>query len=537
MTMISNFASLLVLPRVPALSGKYSRLPSCRVVKPANRPSFFALVCSHALWWVLQCQTSSLYLLPVRLLGLQDSTSSSVPLPLFIAAQPLNSARDLHRHYHKVFRYGNRNAASHLWSSYLFENFGPGEKIRTFDKLQELFTGFCPISGSPVSPNDYNRYGLVLPVVPELAAEQRDGLFFIEQERLGSGENRSATSSSATEIASHVEHRGSAEEPGALEKGDSTATSGLNSDTTASSTSASSRFGFLHYCCWPCVCDTQDFLRVDSKTVTLSATETQTLYFVVIGNPCERETQLDNWFFQPFDGRQTTLRREAPEVRCSNHKGHSTASASSDRSGTAAPADSTLIGATLSDHGYPIIGMFFDSTSVSGPLPQRYISAHPRIDDDFSYVQPGRPSYTSPEEQPHLGGRTLQYMNETDFDQMCAHRKAQGYNSGMGEIFRKVAEISPISLPGGVIAPRDASATNGLVGEQKGHAKYRSSTAKRKKMTYMKSTTSGLTETDEPAGSLDAIGSEILGKSTMTGSRIPAVSSGLRAESPSAGDL
>ncbi|CAK0847647.1 unnamed protein product [Prorocentrum cordatum] len=25
--------------------------------------------------------------------------------------------------------------------------------------------------------------------------------------------------------------------------------------------------GFMHYCCWPCVCDTQDFIKVDTKTV------------------------------------------------------------------------------------------------------------------------------------------------------------------------------------------------------------------------------------------------------------------------------
>ena len=36
------------------------------------------------------------------------------------------------------------------------------------------------------------------------------------------------------------------------------------------------------------------------------------------------------------------------------------------------------------------------------------------------------------------------HQDEAMFEQVCTSRAQAGYNSGMGEIFRKVAEISPI---------------------------------------------------------------------------------------------
>lgn len=101
--------------------------------------------------------------------------------------------------------------------------------------------------------------------------------------------------------------------------------------------------GYMHYCCWPCVCDTQDFIRVDTKNVTLSNGGGQrTFQFAVIGNPCDNPDQLKIPFTQPFDnGRQTSIVESAREVRCLE--------------------DGTLEGATLSDHGFIIISMFFDS--------------------------------------------------------------------------------------------------------------------------------------------------------------------------------
>lgn len=64
-------------------------------------------------------------------------------------------------------------------------------------------------------------------------------------------------------------------------------------------------------------------------------------------------------------------------------------------------ADGELIGAPTSDHGHVILAKFFE--------------------DD------GLPA-----------------NEDTMFQQHCEHRKQMGYNSGMGDIFRKVAGISPL---------------------------------------------------------------------------------------------
>ena len=88
---------------------------------------------------------------------------------------------------------------------------------------------------------------------------------------------------------------------------------------------------------WPCVCDTQDFIRINTKNITLAGGETRRYHFAVVGNPCDDASALKRPFVQPFYGRgETTLEREAAEVRCDGGR---------------------LIGATLSDHGYPIISM------------------------------------------------------------------------------------------------------------------------------------------------------------------------------------
>eukprot|EP00966_Prymnesium_polylepis_P007046 162511-Prymnesium_polylepis.1 len=102
--------------------------------------------------------------------------------------------RDLHREYGNVFKVGNRNAASHLWSSFILER----APTMTHERFELMASGYCAISGSPVTPSDYTRYQLTLPLVS------------------GKG----------------------------------------------------SRTGYMYYCCWPCVCDTQDFIRVDTKNVT-----------------------------------------------------------------------------------------------------------------------------------------------------------------------------------------------------------------------------------------------------------------------------
>jgi len=278
-------------------------------------------------------------LLPLLpLLAVTADTSAAVWAP--------SSVRDLHREYNNIFKFGNRNAASHLWSTFLFER----AMHMTASTLEMMFSGFCAVSGSPTRPGDYTRYRLTLPVV-------------------GGG--------------------------------------------TAS--------GFMYYCCWPCVCDTQDFIRVDTRNVTLASGESRQYHWAVVGNPCDDPSQLHAPFVQPFYGRgETTLAREAAEVRCD--------------------AEGRLIGATLSDHGYPIISMFFDAEVLTGgwtAVDSAGANAAGAHVSAGGAPQPGRVSRTP-------GG--VAYQDEFEYGPMCAQRAAQGYNSGMGEIFRKVAAISPVRL-------------------------------------------------------------------------------------------
>lgn len=220
-----------------------------------------------------------------------------------------NSIEDLHQEYYNIFKYGNRNAASHLWSKFIIDR----ASQMTPEKFISMFTGFCAVSGSPTSPQDRTRYRLNLDLV-------------------GGGKRR----------------------------------------------------GYMYYCCWPCVCDTQDFIKVDTKSITMLNGEVRQYHFAVLGNPCERPEELTRPFFDAFDRGQTTIAQQAAEVRCN--------------------AAGQLEGAYLSDHGYVIINMFFDED----------------------------PSQRA--------------MDESMFAQMCTDRANAGYNSGMGEIFRKVAAITPVKL-------------------------------------------------------------------------------------------
>ena len=233
--------------------------------------------------------------------------------------------RELHQRYSEIFRYGNRNAASHLWTSYILDR----ASVTPAAQIELLFSGFCAVSGSPVYPSDYKRYRL------------------------------------------RLKH----------------AVTGVD------------EVGFMYYCCWPCVCDTWDFIKVDTLTVN-TADGPKVYRFAVIGDPCLNEQQLDVPFIQPFDGRTTTLRRDAPEVRCENGR---------------------LIGATRTDHGFIAISMFFDAPSEE--------------EEDRGVWQPGRVV--------QRGGHVFQ--DDVEYSDMCSQRAANGYNSGMGEIFRRVAAITPVS--------------------------------------------------------------------------------------------
>ena len=135
---------------------------------------------------------------PIAMLSLASIAVAGVSPPWRPA-----TVRDLHSEYGNIFKHGNRNAASHLWVSFILQR---ASQLAP-SKLEEMFTGFCAVSGSPTRPSDYTRYRLTLPRV--------DG-------------------------------------------------GGLVS-------------GFMYYCCWPCVCDTQDFIRVDTANVTLAGGEARLL--------------------------------------------------------------------------------------------------------------------------------------------------------------------------------------------------------------------------------------------------------------------
>lgn len=250
-----------------------------------------------------------------------------------------NTVRDLHAEYGNIFKYGNRNAASHLWSSFLMER----AHQMTDEKFRYMSSGYCVVSGSPVRPNDYNRYRLRLPLV--------------------TGGNHT---------------------------------------------------GYLHYCCWPCVCDTQDFIRIDTKTVTTLDGPKQ-YHWAVLGNPCDHPEELTKPFKQSFGRGMTSLARDAAEVRCD--------------------ADGHLIGATLSDNGYIIIGMFFDAVDDRN---HDAVGAGAMVAGSMGRPQPGRVQ-TAPD--------GVQFTDEFDYGPQCADREAHNFNSGMGKIFRMVAKISKIEIP------------------------------------------------------------------------------------------
>ena len=158
---------------------------------------------------------------------------------------PLRTSADLFAAYSEVFKSGNRNAASHLWASYVLDR----SPTMTPETLQHLFMSFCPISGSPVTPSPTSEWHY----------------------------DKVAMVGGATHA------------------------------------------GNIHHCCWPCVCDTKTFLKVDTKTVT-TAGGPKTYHFLVYGNPCHDPAKIPE---------------QAPDVRCSK--------------------EGKLEGATLSDHQH-IIG-------------------------------------------------------------------------------------------------------------------------------------------------------------------------------------
>ena len=119
--------------------------------------------------------------------------------------------------------------------------------------------------------------------------------------------------------------------------------------------------------------------------------------------------------------RTTTLAETAQEVRCSSA--------------------GALEGATVSDNGYIIIGMFFDAVEVQANKVQQETvedGGQMAIQRTVSDPTPGRITSAS------VTGKFVNFHDETEWHEKCVDRARDGYNSGMGEIFRKVCAISPI---------------------------------------------------------------------------------------------
>jgi len=181
---------------------------------------------------------------------MKNSQILSILSILFFVNQVFSlTVNELHGKYYEIFsRAHNRNAASHLWASYILDR----STSFTESEIMELFGGFCPISGSPVWPTTRNLWqGLQL---------------------------KKASNPSETESAS------------------------------------------VHVCCWPCVCDLQEFVKVDTLNIDTKDGRSSFQVFVY-GDPCVHPERIP---------------RRAPEVYCQNGR---------------------LVGATRSVNDHIVIGM------------------------------------------------------------------------------------------------------------------------------------------------------------------------------------
>lgn len=103
--------------------------------------------------------------------------------------------------------------------------------------------------------------------------------------------------------------------------------------------------GAINFCCWPCACDTVDFIQADTKSVTLANGVVQEFTFLVIGNPCGTQDEVEKVGQVP----------SAPELYCDH---------------------GILGGATMSDNGGIIIGMLVTTLqdAAIGQDPDSYAS-------------------------------------------------------------------------------------------------------------------------------------------------------------------
>lgn len=229
--------------------------------------------------------------------------------------------KGMQQQYNAIFAPSlNRNAASHLWAEYILSR----RQELSHEEMVEMFTGFCPVSGSTLPVAGATPFRSKLPL--------------------------------ATDSSSHAT-------------------------------------GFTYHCCWPCICDTTDLLKVDYKTFADKTGTNKTHAFVVIGNPCASNPP--TCMTTSSASLEECMPEEAPAVVC-NKEGE-------------------LTKAMKSDGGHIIIGMYFVEGSQITPV-----------------------NYVDYETQAMQDGKTIKAA--------CEKRREAGYNSGMGAIFQQVARINPIGL-------------------------------------------------------------------------------------------
>lgn len=170
------------------------------------------------------------------------------------------------RAYETVFKTGNRNSASHLWTSWLMKR----SSTMTAAEFEKLFESFCGISGSIITKSAPDE-DMIMP----------DGLGLggVTRWRL------------ALKDLSGAEHA-----------------------------------GFMHYCtgcmAWPCLCDARENLKIDTKTISLKDGGQKKYNFVVIGNPCQTQDlakQLNQSSFRDSaygTQKPIALQMAAPELTC-----------------------------------------------------------------------------------------------------------------------------------------------------------------------------------------------------------------------------
>eukprot|EP00501_MAST-03F_sp_TOSAG23-6_P000281 GSMAST32.ASY1.ANO1.287.1 assembled CDS len=149
--------------------------------------------------------------------------------------------------------------------------------------------------------------------------------------------------------------------------------------------------GIAYHCCSPCTCDTYDHIKVDTKSIT-TADGNETFHFLVIGNPCTTP-----------EHRQKVLSKmtSAPDVTCDD---------TNKSLDCRLRHDKTFHPCVKSDHNHIIIGMLFSKTK-------------------------------NDQEKPNLASTFLKKNG------YCHQRKINGYKSGMGEIFIKLAKMNRINKP------------------------------------------------------------------------------------------